>query len=106
MRSQLEIGNYKVSIEYYHLVSDDNDFIPGAGVVLLKNEQELIFIGYGYRAYIETTDKNKQIDFLSLEKGAYDCNATWKTYMHLNGDEQRIQMEEKPTIVKALYYEF
>ena len=48
----------------------------------------------------------KQLDFLSLEKGFFDEEANWVNYMDLNGDEQHIQMEEKVTILKAVFYEF
>jgi hypothetical protein len=106
MTKHIKLGKYQIIIEFYHQINDDNEFIPGAGIIIQKSENELIFIGYGYRACLETLNINKQLDYLSLEKGVYDKNANWIKYMHLNGDEQHIQMEEKPTILKALYYEF
>lgn len=106
MTKHIKLGKFQIVIEFYHQINDDNEFIPGAGIVIQKSENELIFIGYGYRAYLETTNTGKQLDFLSLEKGVYDKSANWIKCMHLNGDEQHIQMEEKPTILKALYYEF
>ena len=106
MTKHVRLGKYQISVEFYHQIHDDNEFIPGAGIVIQNSENELIFIGYGYRAYPETVNISKQLDFLSLEKGTYDETGNWITYMRLNGDEQYIRMEEKPTIVKALYYEF
>ncbi len=106
MTRHIKLGNYQITIEFYHQMNDDNEYIPGAGVVIQQSENELMFIGYGYRAYLETRHTSKQLDFLSLEKGTYDASGNWITYMHLNGDEQHIQMEEKPTILKACYYEF
>lgn len=106
MTKHIKLGKYRIVVEFYHQINDDNEFIPGAGIAIQKSENELIFIGYGYRAYLETTNTGKQLDFLSLEKGTYDEQANWIKAMHLNGDEQHIRMEEKPTILKALYYEF
>ena len=42
------------------------------------------------------------MDFLSLEKGAFDKDTGCIRYMHLNGDEQRIQMEEKANHIKSV----
>lgn len=106
MTKYVKLGKYRIAIEFYHQVRDDNGFIPGAGIIIQNSENELIFMGFGYRAYPETTNTGKQLDFLSLEKGTYDEKCNWKKYMHLNGDEQYIRMEEKPTVLKALYYEF
>ena len=39
-------------------------------------------------------------------QGFFDEEANWVNYMDLNGDEQHIQMEEKVTILKAVFYEF
>lgn len=105
MSEFIKLGDFRIRVEYYHIIDDDNDFIPGAGIVMQEKENGLIFVGYGYRAYLETTKPGKQLDFLSLEKGTYDQNAKWRRYMVLNGDEQHIQMEEEPTIIKAVYYE-
>ena len=106
MCKHIRFGKYQIKIEYYHQIDDDNVFIPAAGMIIQENENDLIFLGYGYRAYLETTNKGKQLDFLSLEKGEYDHSSNWVKYMDLNGDEQHIRMEEKPTILKALFYEF
>lgn len=106
MTKQLRLGRYRISLEFYHPINDADEFIPGAGLAVQQSENELIFLGYGYRATIETANPGRQLDFLSLEKGTYDKDAGCIRYMHLNGDEQRIQMEEKPTILKASYYEF
>ena len=106
MTKHLRLGKYQIAIEFYHPVQDDNGYIPGAGIVIQNSENELIFAGYGYRAYPETINAGKQLDFLSLEKGTYDENGNWIRSMYLNGDEQYIRMEEEPAILKALYYEF
>ena len=106
MTNHIQLGNFRIKVEYYHQINEDNEFIPGAGIAILESENKLIFIGYGYRAYLETTNLNKQLDFLSLEKGTYDQKAKWVKHMVLNGDEQHIQMEETPTILQASYYEF
>lgn len=106
MTDHIRFGNYRISVEYYHQIDDDNEFIPGAGIAIQKSENEFLFMGYGYRANIETVHEGKQLDFLYLEKGTYDGNAVWIPYMILNGDEQHIQMEEKPTVLQAVYYEF
>ncbi|RHP36319.1 DUF5597 domain-containing protein [Lachnotalea sp. AF33-28] len=106
MTKQIRLGRYLISLEFYHPINDVDEFIPGAGLAIQQSENELIFLGYGYRANIETADPGRQLDFLSLEKGTFDKDTGCIRYMHLNGDEQRIQMEEKPTILKASYYEF
>lgn len=106
MSKHIQLGKYQILIEFYHPINDGNEFIPGAGIIIERNSGELIFIGYGYRAYLKTTATGKQLDFLSLEKGYFDENADWVKYMDLNGDEQRIQMEEKVTVLKAFFYEF
>lgn len=106
MTKHIAFGKYHISIEFYHPIDDENEFIPAAGIVIERNENELIFIGYGYRASVKTMNVRKQLDFLSLEKGVFDQDSNWHKYMDLNGDEQRIQMEEKVTILKAEYYEF
>lgn len=106
MSKHIKFDKYEITIEYYHPIEDDNMFIPAAGVIIQEAENNLIFLGYGYRAYIETTNVGKQLDFLSLEKGAYDSCSNWDKFMDLNGDEQYIRMEEKPTILRATFYEF
>lgn len=106
MTALVVLGDYRINIEFYHRIDDDNEFIPGAGIIIAESRQNLIFIGYGYRAHVETKNPGKQLDFLSLEKGVYDENADWIRYMTLNGDEQHIRMEEKPVILRAAYYEF
>ena len=106
MYRHIRFGKYQIRIEYYHRIDDNHMFIPAAGIIIQEDENKLVFLGYGYRAYLETTNTGKQLDFLLLEKGMYDCNANWVKYMDLNGDEQHIRMEEKPTILKAVFYEF
>ena len=106
MSKQIKLGKYQISIEFYHRIDDENEFIPAAGIIMERDENELIFAGYGYRAYLNTVNPGKQLDFLSLEKGFFDEEANWVNYMDLNGDEQHIQMEEKVTILKAVFYEF
>lgn len=98
-------GKYRIDIEFYHPVAESR-YIPGAGVVIDVRENELLFIGYGYRATVETLTVGKQLDFLSLEKGHYDSKCSWHKSMSLNGDEQCVRMEEEPTILRAVWYEF
>lgn len=100
------IGKYALKVEFYHKIDDNNEFIPGAGMVIQIAADELLFIGYGYRVELESLNEGKQLDFLSLEKGIYDENCNWKAYMDLNGDEQYIRLEEEPSIIKASFYEF
>ena len=100
------IGKYALKVEFYHKIDDNNEFIPGAGMVIQIAADELLFIGYGYRVELESLNEGKQVDFLSLEKGIYDENCNWKAYMDLNGDEQHIRLEEEPSIIKASFYEF
>ena len=100
------IGKYALRVEFYHKIDDNNEFIPGAGMVIQIAADELLFIGYGYRVELESLNEGKQVDFLSLEKGIYDENCNWKAYMDLNGDEQYIRLEEEPSIIKASFYEF
>lgn len=100
------IGKYALKVEFYHKIDDNNEFIPGAGMVIQIAADELLFIGYGYRVELESLNEGKQVDFLSLEKGIYDENCNWKAYMDLNGDEQYIRLEEEPSIIKASFYEF
>ena len=100
------IGKYLLNIEFYHKIDDNNEFIPGAGMVIQIAADELLFIGYGYRVELESLNEGKQLDFLSLEKGIYDEYCNWKVYMDLNGDEQYIRLEEEPSIIKASFYEF
>lgn len=100
------IGKYALKVEFYHKIDDNNEFIPGAGMVIQIATDELLFIGYGYRVELESLNEGKQLDFLSLEKGIYDENCNWKKYMDLNGDEQYIRLEEEPSIIKASFYEF
>lgn len=100
------IGKYVLKIEFYHKIDDNNEFIPGAGMVIQIATDELLFIGYGYRVELESLNEVKQVDFLSLEKGTYDKYCNWKKYMDLNGDEQYIRLEEEPSIIKANCYEF
>ena len=106
MSKQIKLGEYQFSIEFYHRIDDGNEFIPGAGIIIKRDSGELVFIGYGYRAYPKTMRSGKQLDFLSLEKGFFNEKANWVKHMDLNGDEQRIQMEEKVTVLKVLFYEF
>lgn len=106
MSKQIKLGEYQFSIEFYHRIDDGNEFIPGAGIIIKRDSGELLFIGYGYRAYPKTMRSGKQLDFLSLEKGFFNEKANWVKHMDLNGDEQRIQMEEKVTVLKVLFYEF
>lgn len=106
MTKHIKLGKYQIAVEFYHPIQDDNEFMPGAGIMIQYHENEFIFLGYGYRACLETTDAGKQLDFLSLEKGSYDANGEWIKFMDLNGDEQHVQMEETPTVLRALYYEF
>ena len=100
------IGKYVLNIEFYHKIDDNNEFIPGAGMVIQIATDELLFIGYGYRVELESLNEGKQVDFLSLEKGTYDEYCNWKKYMDLNGDEQYIRLEEEPSIIKTSCYEF
>ena len=100
------IGKYVLNIEFYHKIDDNNEFIPGAGMIIQIATDELLFIGYGYRVELESLNEGKQVDFLSLEKGTYDEYCNWKKYMDLNGDEQYIRLEEEPSIIKASCYEF
>ena len=100
------IGKYALKVEFYHKIDDNNEFIPGAGMVIQIAADELLFIGYGYRVELESLNEGKQLDFLSLEKGIYDEYCNWKAYMDLNGDEQYIRLEEEPSIIKASCYEF
>ena len=100
------IGKYVLNIEFYHKIDDNNEFIPGAGMIIQIAADELLFIGYGYRVELESLNEGKQLDFLSLEKGTYDEYCNWKVYMDLNGDEQYIRLEEEPSIIKASCYEF
>lgn len=106
--SQFSYGNYRIRIEYYHEVNDDNAYIPGAGMLLAGGslEDAMLFVGYGYKAYVEPLDAQKQIDFLTLEKGIITENGEFQTRMWLNGDEQHVQMEEEPTVVKVQFYEY
>ena len=97
--------SYKLLGNMMPIISE-YEFIPAAGIIMERDENELIFAGYGYRAYLNTVNPGKQLDFLSLEKGFFDEEANWVNYMDLNGDEQHIQMEEKVTILKAVFYEF
>ena len=102
----LTLGKYRFNIEFYHNVDDNNEYIPGAGIAILVNDSELIFMGYGYKANVETKTSGKKLDFLSLTKGIYDENACWIETMFLNGDEQHVQMEETVTILRAEFYEY
>ena len=106
MSKHVKLGKYQILLEFYHQIDEGNGFIPGAGIILEADENELIFIGYGYRASLETANTGKQLDFLSLEKGYFEEGANWNKYMDLNGDEQHIQMEEKVTALRAVFYEF
>lgn len=103
---RIKFGRYSLNIEFYHKIDDDNEFIPGAGIIIQKSENELLFAGYGYKVELETLNEGKQLDFLRLEKGIYDENHEWIKYMDLNGDEQYIRMEEEPTVLRVLCYEF
>lgn len=103
---QLELGGCRLTIQFYHSVNDDDEFLPAAGIIIQAGEYEWIFAGYGYRACLDAAESGKQLDFLALEKGHYDEKANWIKDMDLNGDEQQVQMEEKPTAVRAWYYEF
>jgi hypothetical protein len=93
-------------IKYYHPVEDGSEWMPGAGLVIELADGELLFAGYGYRAELSLANGDKTLDYLSLEKGNFDQNQEWHCYMHLNGDEQHIRMEELPTVLRARYYEF
>lgn len=106
MTKHIRLGKYQITVEFYHGIDDAGEFIPGAGIVIQQSENELLFIGYGYRAGLETGNTGMQLDYLSLEKGFYNEKAEWIRTMALNGDEQHIRMEEKPTILRAVYYEF
>lgn len=111
MTSHIILGDYRIRIEYYHGIDDNNEFIPGAGMAFLGAQGEnsgfeLIFIGYGYRAYVEPLNNLERIDFLTLEKGYFTEEAQWIQTMYLNGDEQHIQMEEIPTAVRASFYKY
>ena len=106
MIKHIRLGKYQITLEFYHEINDENKYIPSAGIIIEKDENELIFLGYGYRAYLETVNPGKQLDYLSLEKGTYDEKCNWKKSMDLNGDEQYIRMEETPTVLNAVYYEF
>lgn len=103
---QLRLDKYLLTVEYYHNINENNEFIPGAGIVIQISEDELLFIGYGYKAELESLTVGKQLDFLFLEKGNYDENHKWIKYMDLNGDEQYIRMEEEPTLLRVFCYEF
>ena len=103
---QLRLDKYLLTVEFYHNINENNEFMPGAGIVIQISEDELLFIGYGYKVELESLTVGKQLDFLSLEKGNYDKNHKWIKYMDLNGDEQYIRMEEEPTLLRALCYEF
>lgn len=106
MTKHIRLSKYQITIEFYHVIDDENKYIPSAGIIIEEDENKLIFLGYGYRAYLETVNPGKQLDFLCLEKGTYDKECNWKKYMDLNGDELHIRMEEIPTVLKAVYYEF
>ena len=69
-------------------------------------DNKLLFAGYGYRAEVEKINSEKQLDYLSLEKGIFNENADWIKLLDCNGDEQNIRMEEKTTILRAEYYEY
>ena len=103
---QLELGGCRLTIQFYHSVNDDDEFLPAAGIIIQAGEYEWIFAGYGYRACLDAAESGKQLDFLALEKGHYDEKANWIKDIALNGDEQQVQMEEKPTAVRTWYYEF
>lgn len=100
------LGDYYIKVEFYHPVNDGNEYIPGAGIILMNDDQELTFVGYGFRANVESMHCGKQLDFLSLERGTYDKDAVWVKEMDLNGDEQYIRMAETPSVLRARYYQF
>ena len=95
---QLRLDKYLLTVEFYHNINENNEFIPGAGIVIQISEDD--------KAELESLTEGKQFDFLSLEKGNYDENHKWIKYMDLNGDEQYIRMEEEPTLLRIFCYEF
>ena len=101
----LTIEEYQIDITFYHSIDENNKIIPGAGIVLLS-EKYLYFCGYGYRASVKINNDYKELDFLLLEKGAFNNNGEWERRMILNGDEQYIRMEERPTIIRASFFEY
>ena len=100
------LGEYRIRLYFYHRIDDDEEYIPAAGIILKEADNKLLFAGYGYRAEVEKIDSEKQLDYLSLEKGTFNENADWIKLLDCNGDEQNIRMEEKPTILRVWSYEY
>lgn len=100
------LGDYYIKVEFYHSMNEQNEYIPGAGIIMMNDDQELTFVGYGFRANVESMHRGQQLDFLSLERGVYDADAVWVKEMDLNGDEQYIRMNETPSVLRARYYWF
>ena len=69
MTKQIRLGRYLISLEFYHPINDVDEFIPGAGLAIQQSENELIFLGYGYRANIETTRPRQAIGLPVTGKG-------------------------------------
>ena len=93
-------------MNFYHTIDDSEEYVPAAGIIIKEDEDRLLFAGYGYRAEVEKIGSVKQLDYLSLEKGTFSENGEWLKFLDCNGDEQNIRMEEKPTVLRAEYYEF
>ncbi len=102
----ISLGEYRIRLNFYHAIDDSEEYVPAAGIIIKEAEDRLLFAGYGYRAEVEKIGSVKQLDYLSLEKGTFSENGEWLKFLDCNGDEQNIRMEEKPTVLRAEYYEF
>lgn len=102
----ISLGEYRIQLNFYHAIDDSEEYVPAAGIIIKEAEDRLLFAGYGYRAEVEKIGSVKQLDYLSLEKGTFSENGEWLKFLDCNGDEQNIRMEEKPTVLRAEYYEF
>lgn len=100
------LGEFRIRLNFYHAIDDSEEYIPAAGIIIKEADDRLMFVGYGYRAEVEKIASTKQLDYLSLEKGTFNEDGDWVKFLDCNGDEQNIRMEEKPTVLKAQYYEF
>lgn len=93
----LKFKDFGFRVTYHHPMVKCRE---GACLIVKQAENEFLILGCGcYVLPISMNDEYPYLEYLSLEEGVMK-NAEWKMLRKLNGDEERICMNE-PTILRV-----
>lgn len=93
----LSFGNIGFRVSYRHPIIRCRE---GACLIAQTKENEFLILGCGcYAEPFSMDEENPYLEYLSLEEG-YMRDGVWKMLRKLNGDEERIVIDE-PTILRV-----